>query len=117
MQKKRDVQTPRDRINLEKEWDCPVAEGLPAASCLASEESLRGDLSSVLASAIEPVAAAVLSRLHRQDTAEECERRISAALSEAGCGIVRVALEAGDVAAEQLVVDGRPYYCAGKQRS
>ena len=94
-----------------------ISGGSPAASCLASEESLRGALSSVLASALEPVATAVLSKLHGQDTAEECERRISAALSEAGCGLVRVALEAGDVAAEQLVVDGRPYYCAGKQRS
>ena len=93
------------------------AGGAPTASFLASEESLRGDLSSALASALEPVAAAVLSKLHGQDTAEECERRISAALSEAGCGLVRVALEAGDVAAEQLVVDGRPYYFAGKQRS
>ena len=65
------------------------AGGSPAASFLASEESLRGDLSSVLASALEPVAAAVLSKLHGQDTAEECERRISAALSEAGCGLVR----------------------------
>ena len=93
------------------------AGGAPTASFLASEESLRGDLSSALASALEPVAAAVLSKLHGQDTAEECERRISAALSEAGCGLLRVALEAGDVAAEQLVVDGRPYYFAGKQRS
>ena len=71
-----------------------ISGGSPAASCLASEESLRGDLSSVLASALEPVATAVLSKLHGQDTAEECERRISAALSEAGCGLVRVALEA-----------------------
>ena len=87
-----------------------------AVSSLASEESFRADLSGVLASAFEPVAAAVLAKLHGEETAEECERRISAALSEAGCGIVRIALEAGDPAAEQLVPDDRPYYCAGKRR-
>ena len=93
------------------------ARGPPSASCLASEKSLRRDLSCVLASAFEPVAVVVLARLRGQETAEKCERRISAALSEAGCGIVRVVLEAGDPAAEQLVLDDRTYYCAGKQRS
>ena len=94
-----------------------LARGPPTASCLDSEDSLRRDPSSVLASAFEPVAVAVLAKLRGQETAEKCERRISAVLSEAGCGIVRVALEAGDPAAEQLVLDDRPYYCAGKQRS
>ena len=94
-----------------------LAGSPPAASSLASEESLRTDLSGVLALAFEPVAAAMLAKLRGEETAEECERQISAALSEAGCGIVRAALDAGDPAAEQLALDDRPYYCAGKQRS
>ena len=49
--------------------------------------------------------------------AEACERRISATLSRAGCGALRVALEAGDAEAKQLLRGGEVYHRGERHRT
>ena len=82
----------------------------------AKEAWVRGELSGVMALAFEAIAESILSQ-PLEDGAEACERRISAALARAGCGALRVALEAGDAEAEQLVRGGEVYHRGGRHRT
>ena len=79
------------------------------------ESWVRGELSGVLMPAFEAIAEAILSK-PLEGGAEACERRIPAALSEAGCGALRVALEAGDPEAERPERAGEVYHRAGRHR-
>ena len=59
----------------------------------AKEGWVRGELSGVMTLAFEAIADSILSQ-PLEGGAEVCEGRISAALAQAGCGALRVALEA-----------------------
>ena len=82
----------------------------------AKEGWVRGELSGVMTLAFEAIADSILSQ-PLEGGAEACERRISAALAQAGCGALRVALEVGDAEAEQLVRGGEVYHRGGRQRT
>ena len=82
----------------------------------AKEGWVRGELSGVMTLAFEAIADSILSQ-PLEGGAEACEGRISAALAQAGCGALRVALEAGDAEAEQLVRGGEVYHRGGRQRT
>lgn len=77
---------------------------------------VRGQLVEVLDKAVELIAEAILSK-PLDSGAQACEERISAALAEAGRGVLRIALEAGDTDAAQLERNGMKYYRVPRQRA
>ena len=86
-----------------------------SSGAVGIEASVRRQLLEVMDTAFESIAEAVLSK-PLESGAEACEQRISVALAAAGCGALRVALEAGDTDAEQLVRDGVKYHRVSRQR-
>ena len=80
------------------------------------EASVRSRLLALMDTALESIAEAILSK-PRDRGAEACERRISEALAAAGCGALRVALEAGDTDAARLERDGETYHRVARQRT